>query len=188
MTHKQLITFVSQRSGVCTATVGQVLPAVFDIIRETVITGQNHGTVRLDGFGTFYAQNRKTNLADPGHPGQRIRGYKLTPRFSPVLSFKEEVLHEQVNPNVHAFQRNHSHDEARHQRNRKYHFRSEETKQRMKSIGRGLAEKMMSANRQRLQRLQNSADIKAQPMTREEMWKKKYGDDNVSDNDNQPSS
>ena len=172
MTHKQLIFLVAQRSGICPATIEHVLPVCFDIIRETVITGQYHGSVRLDGFGTFYAQNRRSNVADPQNPGQRIQGYRLTPKFTPTTSFKQEVECEQVNPGVHSFQYTDGSQVARHPRNRKYHFRSVETRQRMSAIGKANKQYILDANRQRLQRIQTADNMRGRLITREELRSK----------------
>lgn len=172
MNHKQLIAFVSKRSGICPATVERVLPACFQIIRETLVTGEHHGSVLLPSFGTFYAQNRKINVADPKHPGQRIQGYRLTPRFLPTAGFRDDVEREQVSPDVRCFEESCLHEKPRPPRNRKYHFRTEEAKQRMREIGRANNYHILRAKQMHLDRAQDTTNVR-QPETREAMRKKK---------------
>lgn len=173
MTHKQLIAMTVKRSGICPATVEQVLPACFQIIREAIVTGEHRGSVLIPGFGTFYAQNRKTNVADPAHPGQRITGYKLVPKFLPTTGFKDDVLREQPNPDARCFEETSRREKPRPPRNRKYHFRTEETKQRMREVGRAQNWHILRANQAYLHRAQDPATIRQEPATREEVRGKK---------------
>ena len=160
MNHTQLIKLVSKRSGIHPATVEQVLPACFQIIRETLVTGEHHGSVLLPGFGTFYAQNRKTNVADPKQPGQRITGYKLVPKFLPTAGFRDDVEREQASPDVRCFQEGSPHEKPRPPRNRKYHFRTEEARQRMREIGRANNHHILRAKQAHLDRVQNPAALR----------------------------
>lgn len=168
MTPKQLILLTSQRSGICTATVEHVLPICFDIIRETVITGMYCGSVRIDGFGTFYAQNRRSDVADPDNPGQRIQGYRLKPRFMPTSGFRRETEIEQVNPQTHAFQYTDKSQIARRPHSRKYRFRSPETREHMIAVGHAQKHRIHDVNQLRLQQYRDPKTIR-QCVTRQEI-------------------
>ena len=49
---KRLVAAVVKESGICKATVEQVVPAVFDVIRRELVEGQ-HRCVPIESFGTF---------------------------------------------------------------------------------------------------------------------------------------
>ena len=173
MNTKQLIALTVKRSGICQATVEQVLPACFDIIRETIVTGQNRGSVLLPGFGTFYAQKRKINVADPKNPGQRIQGYRLAPRFMPTTGFRADVEREQVSTGAHCFEENSRAEKPHPPRNRNYHFRTEEAKQRMREIGRANNYHILRAKQMHLDNAQDVSTVRQQIATREEVRRKK---------------
>ena len=90
-----LIAAVVKRSGICRATVEQVLMATFDEIRYQMAEGA--GCVPIESFGTFYTQD----LPEREHwytykDKHELRHLPPTKRlkFCPTKSFKREVLEE----------------------------------------------------------------------------------------------
>lgn len=49
---QRMVAAVVKESGICKATVEQVLPVVFDVIRRELVEGQYH-CVPIESFGTF---------------------------------------------------------------------------------------------------------------------------------------
>ena len=106
MNSRQLIDETIRRSGVCRQTVEYLLPICFDIIRETVVTGENDGRVCINGFGTFYSSNTGTRtVISPLLPGQILKvPKKVRPRFSPTSGFFNDLESRIHNPTSMPFQ------------------------------------------------------------------------------------
>lgn len=102
---------VSKRCGICQATVEQVLPAVFDEIRQRLIEGR-YPCVPIDSFGTFAVINvperkRRYTYKDT----DEVRHYPATKRlkFRPAYNMKRELDRGEFDPTRHSFSR-HSQD------------------------------------------------------------------------------
>ncbi len=94
MTNSQLIEKTAKRSLICKESTALVLQACFDIIRESLVNGDNWGHVRIDGFGTFYGSHMRAHKGkSPLLPGEDVEfKEKFRPRFSPTSSFNRDVM------------------------------------------------------------------------------------------------
>ena len=102
-----LIAAVVKRSGICRATVEQVLAATFDEIRFQMAEGA--GCVPIESFGTFYT----VDIPEREHwysykDKHELRHLPPTKRlkFKPTKSFKREVIDDQrFDPTRRSFER-----------------------------------------------------------------------------------
>ena len=102
-----LIAAVVKRSGICRATVEQVLMATFDEIRFQMAEGA--GCVPIESFGTFYTQDLPEREHWYSYKGKsELRHLPPTKRlkFCPTKSFKREVIDDQrFDPTRRSFER-----------------------------------------------------------------------------------
>lgn len=89
---KRLVSNIVKRSGICTATVERVLPAVFDEIRHQLVEGP--GVVAIESFGTIAVIDYPEREYHYSYKGaDEIK--KVPPRkrikFAPAKSFRAEV-------------------------------------------------------------------------------------------------
>ncbi len=86
------IAAVVKRSGICRATIEQVLPAVFDEIRFQLTEGC--GCVPIDSFGTFATVDLPERQRHYTYGGRdEVRSYppKLKLKFAPTRSMRREI-------------------------------------------------------------------------------------------------
>ena len=84
---------VVKRSGICQATVEQVLPAVFDEIRHRLIEGR-YPCVPIDSFGTFGVVDipeRQYHYTYCGKDEMRTLPPKKRLKFYPAYNFRKEL-------------------------------------------------------------------------------------------------
>lgn len=103
---KHFISAVVKRSGICRATVEQVLPAVFDEIRHQLCEGSK--CVPIESFGTFAVidipeRKRRYNYKDVDEvrtlpPTQRLK-------FAPTRNMRRELTEHRFDPSRRSFQR-----------------------------------------------------------------------------------
>ena len=117
---KRFVSAVSKRSGICKATVEQVLPAIFDEIRYQLVEGRIPH-VPIDSFGTFaikemprrqYFRKDKNEL--------RILEPKKIIKFAPAHNLAKEVERGVFDPTRKAFTRHPDDPIIRRRKNFKY--------------------------------------------------------------------
>lgn len=99
---------VTMRSGICQATVEQVLPAVFDEIRFQLIEGRYH-CVPIESFGTFGIVDIPERQYRYTYCGKdEVRTLPPTKRlkFYPTRSMRREIENGQFDPSRQSFKRN----------------------------------------------------------------------------------
>lgn len=99
---------VTKRSGICQATVEQVLPAVFDEIRYQLIEGRYH-CVPIESFGTFGVVDipeRQYHYTYCGKDEMRMLPPKKRLKFYPTLNLRREIEQGQFDPTRQSFRRN----------------------------------------------------------------------------------
>lgn len=86
-----LVAEVARRTGGSRAEVADVVDAVLDVIRETVVRGER---VTLSGFGSFQRRRRNRRLArNPRRPEvEVVVPPRDVPSFLPGKAFREQVL------------------------------------------------------------------------------------------------
>ena len=96
---------VTKRSGICQATVEQVLPALFDEIRFQLIEGKFH-CVPIESFGTFgivEIPEREYHYTYKGADEIRHLPPKKRLKFYPTRSFRREIENGQFDPTRQSF-------------------------------------------------------------------------------------
>lgn len=99
---------VTKRSGICQATVEQVLPALFDEIRFQLIEGKFH-CVPIESFGTFGVVDipeREYHYTYKGADEIRHLPPKKRLKFYPTLNLRREIEQGQFDPTRQSFRRN----------------------------------------------------------------------------------
>lgn len=97
---------VSKRCGICSATVKQVLPAVFDEIRYQVCEGKRN-CVQIDSFGTFLLIDIPEREYHYTYKCDKIVHLPATKKFKfvPAKNVKEEGEQAKFDPTRTAFRR-----------------------------------------------------------------------------------
>lgn len=91
MTKADMVELVYERIGVSKREAARIVETMFDILKETLESGEN---VKISGFGSFNIQNKKPRRGRNPQTGEEI-----TISARRVLSFKaSNVLREQLNP------------------------------------------------------------------------------------------
>ena len=106
MQRKQFISAVVKRSGVCRATVEQVLPAVFDEIRYQLTEGCHF--VPIESFGTFAVVDipeRKYHYTYGGRDEIRTVPPCKRLKFAPASNMRREVQAGTYDPTRRSFTR-----------------------------------------------------------------------------------
>lgn len=104
---KRFVSAVSKRSGICKATVEQVLPAIFDEIRYQLVEGKIPH-VPIDSFGTFAIKEmprRQYHDTRGGKDKLRILEPKKIIKFAPAHNLAKEVERGVFDPTRKAFTR-----------------------------------------------------------------------------------
>ena len=89
---KSLVSNIVKRSGICTATVERVLPAVFDEIRHQLVEGP--GVVCIESFGTLAVidiPERQYHYTYKGRDELKTVAPTKRIKFAPARSFRREV-------------------------------------------------------------------------------------------------
>ncbi len=91
MNKADLVAEVARRTGGSRAEVADVVDAVLDVIRESVVRGER---VTLSGFGSFQRRRRNRRLArNPRRPEvEVVVPPRDVPSFLPGKAFREQVL------------------------------------------------------------------------------------------------
>lgn len=85
----ELVSQVSDRTGLAKAEVARVVDTATDLIKTTVSKGRR---VALVGFGTFERQNRRPRVGRNPHTGDAVRiPARRVPLFRPGTAFKQVV-------------------------------------------------------------------------------------------------
>lgn len=103
----RLAAAVVKRSGICQATVEQVLPALFDEIRYQLCEGENH-CVPIDSFGTFGIVEIPERLYHYTYKGlDEIRTLppKKRLKFYPTRNMRREMEQGQFDSSRRSFRR-----------------------------------------------------------------------------------
>ena len=116
------ISAVVRRSGICRATVEQVLPAVFDEIRCQLSEGSR--CVPIESFGTFAVidvpeRTRRYNYKDIDEirtlaPTQRLK-------FAPTKNMRREIQEQRFDPSRRSFTKHPSDPPIRKRKSLAYH-------------------------------------------------------------------
>ena len=96
---------VVKRSGICQATVEQVLPAIFDEIRYQLCEGQ-YPCVPIESFGTFAVITKPEREYPYNHKGVKKIVHlpaKKVLKFAPTKNLQREVDAGQYDPSRSAF-------------------------------------------------------------------------------------
>lgn len=113
---------VTKRSGICQATVEQVLPAVFDEIRFQLIEGRYH-CVPIESFGTFgiiEIPEREYHYTYKGADEMRTLPPTKRLKFYPTRSMRREIENGQFDPTRQSFKRHMEDPAIRKRKNMKY--------------------------------------------------------------------
>lgn len=91
---EHFIASVVKRSGICRATVEQVMPAVFDELRYQLSEG--YGFVPIESFGTFIVQDIPARRHQYNYKSETPQ-YRILPatqrlKFYPTKNLRREVL------------------------------------------------------------------------------------------------
>ena len=100
----KFIAAVVKRSGICRATVDQVLPAVFDELRCQLVEGSQ--CVAIDSFGTFAVVDIPERTRRYTYGGRdEIRTYqpKRQLKFSPARNMRQEIETGKYDPSRRSF-------------------------------------------------------------------------------------
>ena len=103
----RFVSAVVKRSGICKATVEQVLPAIFDEIRYQLVEGK-YPCVPIDSFGTFATKEmprRQYHNTRGGKNELRILEPKKIIRFVAAHNFLCELQRGEFDPTRRAFTR-----------------------------------------------------------------------------------
>lgn len=100
---------VVKRSGICQATVEQVLPAVFDEIRFQLIEGR-YPCVPIDSFGTFGVITKPERRYHYYRPSKGIDEWRTLPpkkvlKFAAAYNLRRELNADQYDPTRKSFSR-----------------------------------------------------------------------------------
>lgn len=101
---KSLVAAVVKRSGICTATVEQVLPAVFDEIRQQLVEGP--GIVAIESFGTLAVidvPERQYHYTYGGRDELKTVAPTKRIKFAPARNLRREVDAGQFDPKRKSF-------------------------------------------------------------------------------------
>jgi len=113
---------VVKRSGICLATVEQVLPAVFDEIRYQLCEG-NYKCVPIDSFGTFGVveiPERQYHYTYKGADEMRTLPLQKRLKFYPTRNLRQEMEAGQFDPSRRSFKRHPDDPIIRKRKNMKY--------------------------------------------------------------------
>lgn len=119
---KRFVSAVSKRSGICKATVEQVLPAIFDEIRYQLVEGKIPH-VPIDSFGTFAIKEmpqRQYHYTRGGKDELRILEAKRIIKFAPAHNLAKEVKCGVFDPTRRAFTRHPDDPIIKRRKNFKY--------------------------------------------------------------------
>ena len=87
MNKAEIIERVAEDTGVSKADVAKVVTTFFDTVKNTL---KKKETVKLIGFGTFTANERKARMGRNPHTGEEIQIPACTsPKFKPGKDFKD---------------------------------------------------------------------------------------------------
>jgi DNA-binding protein HU-beta len=85
----ELVSEVSERTGLAKTEVARVVDTATDLIKTTVSRGKR---VALVGFGTFERQQRRPRVGRNPHTGDPVRiPARRVPSFRPGTAFKQAV-------------------------------------------------------------------------------------------------
>lgn len=102
---RRIVNAVIAESGICRATVEQLVPAVFDVIRRELIEGHYH-CVPIESFGTFAIVDIPERKYEYNYKGTReVRTLPPTKRmkFAPTRSMLREVKAGKFDPTRKSF-------------------------------------------------------------------------------------
>ncbi len=117
-----LVSAVVKRSGICRATVEQVLPAVFDEIRYQLAEGKKR-CVPIESFGTFGTKAlpwRKHTYTYKGVTKTVIKEPTLRIKFLPTRNFRREIESGTFDPTRRSFYRHPKDPAIRRRKDIKY--------------------------------------------------------------------
>lgn len=89
MNKQELITEISNRTGLIKKDTEDAIVAFMDVIKDSLVKGEK---VSLSGFGTFDIVERAARTARNPKTGESIEvGASKSPKFKPSKSLKESV-------------------------------------------------------------------------------------------------
>lgn len=89
MKKNELITKLTEKSGVSKKDTGKICNAITEVIKEVVASDE---TVQIIGFGTFGVRLRKERIAKNPSTGKEIKVSEAkVPFFKPGKNFKESL-------------------------------------------------------------------------------------------------
>lgn len=115
----KLASAVSKRSGICQATVEQVLPALFDEIRCRM-TDDEFPCVAIESFGTFGVITKPEREYDNTYRGVRKHVHleeRRVMKFYPTRNLRQEIEARSFDPSRRSFE-HHPDDPALRRRNK----------------------------------------------------------------------
>lgn len=123
---KHFIAAVVKRSGICRATVEQVLPAVFDEIRHQLSEGAL--CVPIESFGTFAVVDIPERTRHYTYKGaDELRTLPPTQRlkFAPTKNMRREIQEHRFDPSRQSFSRHPDDPPIRKRKDLRYNTRKE---------------------------------------------------------------
>lgn len=87
MNKKELSEKVAEKANVTKAVAGECVTATFDVIKETVVTGEK---VDIAGFGSYEAKTREARVGRNPLTGEQIQiPASVVPSFKASKTFKD---------------------------------------------------------------------------------------------------